>query len=215
MHPRILSALCQFTILTGLGLFALTARASDDPLEVVRATSSELFSLVEQHRDSYDQNPEALHAALKNILGERSDTVYSARLVLGRYGRGLEREQVEAFADALTDQLMRRYARGLLEFESRTQVEVLPLAGDNSDRMTRVRTRIELDNGERAPVDYMLRKRNEQWLVFDVIVEGISYVATFRNQIGEEIRQTSFEAMLERLQRGEIAIELDDDDSSA
>jgi phospholipid transport system substrate-binding protein len=191
-------------------LFALAlagmAMAQTDPVDVIEATTGELFTLIEAHRNDYPDDRERLYAGLKTIVGNRSDTIYSARLVLGRHGRGLETEQIQAFADALSDLLMRRFGGGLLDFESRDQIEVLPLAGDNSDRMTRVRTRITLSNGERAPVDYMMRKRDGTWLIFDVIVEGISYVSTFRNQFAEEIRQRGFDATLERLQRGEIDV---------
>ncbi len=191
-------------------LFALwmtgTALAQSDPVEMIQNTTEELFSLIELHRSDYPDDRERLYAGLKTIIGNRSDSVYSARLVLGRHGRGLETEQVQAFADALADLLMRRFGGGLLDFESRDQIEVLPLAGDNSDRMTRVRTRITLGNGERAPVDYMVRKRDGKWLIFDVIVEGISYVSTFRNQFAGEIRQRGFDATLERLRRGEIEL---------
>ncbi len=190
-------------------LLALPALANDDPVELVRQTTTELFELVEDNREQYKENPGLLRDELADILKPRSDLIHSARLVLGRHGRGLEREQVEAFAEALSDMLMRRYATGLLEFRSREQVEVLPLSGDNTERMTRVRTRIVLDNRQRIPIDYVLRKRDGEWLVFDVIIEGISYVTTFRNQIGEEIRRDGFDRMLERLQRGEIEVDVD------
>jgi len=193
-----------------LAAFALSlsglALADSGPVEMIRTTTGELFSLIESHRNDFPDDRERLYAGLKTIVGNRSDTVYSARLVLGRHGRGLEDEKVEAFANALSDLLMRRFGGGLVDFESRDQIDVLPLAGDNSDRMTRVRTRVTLDNGEQAPVDYMLRKRDGQWLIFDVIVEGISYVSTFRNQFAEEIRQRGFDATLERLQRGQIDV---------
>ncbi len=191
------------------------ALAKDDPVELIRQTTMELFNLVEENRQLYQEQPDLLRQELERILRPNTDMVHSARLVLGRHGRGLEREQVEAFAEALSDLLMRRYATGLLEFRSREQVEVLPLAGENTDRMTRVRTRIRLDSGSRAPVDYVLRKRDGQWMVFDVIIEGISYVATFRNQIGEEIRRDGFDRMLERLQAGEIEVEVEVSNSNA
>ncbi len=198
------------TIILTLAFLVFTpALATDDPSELIRQTTLELFDLVEENRELYEREPDRLRDELERILKPNTDIIHSARLVLGRHGRGLEREQVEAFAEALSNQLMRRYATGLLEFRSREQVEVLPLAGDNTERMTRVRTRIRLDSGSRAPVDYVLRKRDGQWMVFDVIVEGISYVATFRNQIGEEIRRNGFDRTLERLQAGEIEVDVD------
>lgn len=195
-------------LLLALALSA-PAFAADDPVELIRQTTTELFDLVQENRDEYEQDPSLLRDELINILQPRSDIIHSARLVLGRHGRGLERAQIEAFAEALSNQLMNRYASGLLEFRSREQVEILPLAGDNSERMTRVRTRILLDNGNRAPVDYVLRKNGGEWQVFDVIVEGISYVATFRNQIGEEIRRDGFDNMLTRLESGQIDVDIE------
>lgn len=190
-------------------ILALPAMADTGPVELVRQTTTELFELVEENRAKYEENPQLLRDQLADILKPRSDLIHSARLVLGRHGRGLEREQIEAFAEGLSNMLMRRYASGLLEFRSREQVEILPLAGDNTERMTRVRTRIILDNRQRIPIDYVLRKSDGEWLVFDVIIEGISYVATFRNQIGEEIRRDGFDRMLERLETGEIEVDIE------
>ncbi len=180
-----------------------------EPVDLIRQTTGELFTLVDENRSEFEQNPERLQASLQERLLPRLDTVYSARLVLGRHGRGLETEKIEAFAEALSNVLMKNYATGLLEFRSRNQVEILPLAGNNNERATRVRTRLALDSGEQAPVDYVLRLSDGQWRVFDVIIEGISYVATFRNQIGEEIRRDGFDQMLSRLEAGDIELNVD------
>ncbi len=181
-----------------------------DPVAVVRVTAERLFELVNENRALYEQDQGPLEDALREILLPRFDVVYSGRLVLGRTGRDLQRQQIEDFAHALSNLLIQRYADGLLAFKSRDQVEILPLSGENTERMTRVRTRVRLDSGDRAPVDYVFRKSGEHWQIFDVIFEGISYVATFRNQIGEEIRRDGFDAVLARLQSGELEIEFDD-----
>ena len=192
-----------------LALGAPLQAAADDPAELIRQTIGDLFALIDNNRTSFEAEPGLLEQELRERLLPRLDTIHSARLVLGRHGRGLEREQVEDFAEALSELLMSRYATGLLEFRSRDQIEFLPLAGDNTERSTRVRTRVRLDSGNRAPVDYVLRKADGEWRVFDVIIEGISYVATFRNQIGEEIRRDGFESMLDRLRAGEIEVAIE------
>lgn len=198
-------------VLAGLALLLslpAAARAAD-PAEIIREMTTELFALVDENRAEFEANPELLQQELRDRLLPRLDTVHSARLVLGRHGRGLERAQVEDFADALSELLMSRYAEGVLEFRSREQVEFLPMAGENTERATRVRTRVRLPSGQRAQVDYVLRKAGDEWRVFDVIIEGISYVATFRNQIGEEIRRSGFDATLARLQADEIEIDVE------
>lgn len=192
-------------------LLSANAAASEDPVAIVEDTTTQLADLVENNRAHYEKNPGELRQDVKSILLPRTDTVYTARLVLGRHGRELNREQIEAFAEALADQLLRGYASALLDYSLRDRVEVLPLSGDNSERMTRVRTRVKLDGGNRAPIDYIFRKPDGEWLVFDVIVEGISYVATFRNQIGQEISRDGFDALMERLRTGELELEVEGD----
>lgn len=197
-------------MLTILFLTAGHSMAADDPVSVIEDSTKELAQLVEEKRQTYRNEPQRLRSDIKAILLPTMDEIYSARLVLGRHGRGKEREQIEAFADALANQLLNRYATALLDYNLNDRVEILPLAGDNTERQTRVRTRVRLENGEHAPVDYVMRKTDEGWQVFDVIVEGVSYVATFRSQIDREISQSSFEAMLERLQSGQYQVDVDD-----
>lgn len=198
-------------MLTILLLTAGHSMAADDPVSVIEDSTNELAQLVEEKRETYRNEPQMLRTDIKAILLPTMDEIYSARLVLGRHGRGKERDQIKAFADALADQLLNRYANALLDYNLNDRVEILPLAGDNTERQTRVRTRVRLENGEHAPVDYIMRKTEQEgWRVFDVIVEGVSYVATFRSQMDQEIRQSSFEEMLERLQSGQYQVDVDD-----
>ncbi len=206
---KILSARAMAAVFL-LTLPLLALGGPEEAVSIVRDTSDRLFEIVEDNRDQYRNNPEQLRDVVREILLPKVDIPYSGRLVLGRGGRGLEREQVEEFANALADVLVRQYADGVLDFESRDQVEVLPLRGDNSERMTRVHTRVTLTNGQVAPIDYVFRKNDGEWKIFDVIVEGISYVTTFRNQVGEQMRKEGFEATLASVRRGDIEVRVDD-----
>ena len=199
-------------VLMMLGAGAL---AAEQPAAIVRETSDRLFALIDGHRAAYEAEPSRLQEEVRRHLLPHVDTLYSARLVLGKHGRGLSADQVAAFADALSELLVRRYADGLLEFKSRDQVSILPDQGGNSERMTRVRTKVRLGSGSEAAVDYVFRKKDDRWQVFDVIVEGISYVATFRSQIGEEIRRDGFERVLRRLEAGDLQLETEADDQAA
>ncbi|HKL53639.1 MAG TPA: ABC transporter substrate-binding protein [Wenzhouxiangellaceae bacterium] len=192
-------------------LFSAAALAQQErgPVEIVRETTNELFTMVDANRETYENDIQALRDAIRPVLLAEVDTLYSGRLVLGRSARGMESAKVDEFANALSDLLIRRYADGLLDFRTRDQVDIMPLAGDNTERMTRVKTRVRLENGDQAPVDYVFRKTEDGWKIFDVIVEGISYVTTFRNQIGEAIRQEGFDTTLEKLKRGELNIDAD------
>lgn len=191
-------------------LAASPVAIAEGPVEVIEEATDEVAEMIEDNRDRYERDPEALRRDVESVLLPIIDADYTARLVLGRHSRGLESDRIEAFADALAEQLLDRYATELLEYDLEERVQFLPLSEDNSDRVTRVRTRVRLDNGERAPVDYVMRKTEEGWMVFDVLVEGISYVATFRSQVDQEIRRTSFESLLDRLAEGKFTLDVDD-----
>lgn len=197
-------------LLATLALASSQLAAADDPVSVIEGKTERLATMIDNKREQYLEDERAFKRDVRSVLLPTIDTVYSARLVLGRHGRGKERERIEAFADALAGQLLDRYATALLDYDLHDRIEFLPLAGDNTERATRVRTRVRLDNGSRAPVDYVMRLTEEGWKVFDVIVEGISYVATFRSQIDQEIRRSSFENVLGRLQSGQFQLDVDD-----
>jgi phospholipid transport system substrate-binding protein len=96
--------------------------------------------------------------------------------------------------------LLRQYSDGLLEFDL-SQLQFQPYRGDPSKDRTVVRTVVTLDDGTEAPVDYGLIKRDSGWQLFDVTIEGISYVRNFRAEFNSEIQATSLDAVIKRLQR--------------
>ena len=193
---------------------AIAANLDAEPVDLVQEVSDEIFSELDAKRDFYEETRPALEDLVRNKFIPMIDSIYAARLILGREGRKLEKSQIKDFADALSDLLVRRYAEGILEFRSRDQLTVLPLTGNNTEKATRVRTKVLLTNGQEAPVDYVFRKSPVGWRVFDVVIEGISYVTTYRNQFGEEIRRDGFDSVLQRIRSGEVDTDFSDKKAS-
>ena len=87
-----------------------------------------------------------------------------------------------------------------MQFEP-DQVKVLPYRGDATKQRTKVRSTVQLNSGSKVAVDYDLVKRESGWLLFNVVIEGVSYVRNFRAEIDSEIRNSSLEAVILRLER--------------
>ena len=136
---------------------------------------------------------------VNEIILPKFNRRYAAQLVLGRNWRNASDEQREAFIDAYYDSLLRKYADGVLEF-NQDRIEILPFRGDESKGRVVVKTRVTLDDGTKVPVDYGLTNREGPWMVFDVIIEGISYVRNFRAELNSEIQTSSLDAVISRLQ---------------
>ena len=186
-----------------------TRSLADDrePFQIVRDATENILQTLDNRRDELTANPAQLKELVNEDLLPLIDLEYSARLILGRAGRGVEPEQLDAFARAMSEILLSRYADGLLSFRSDEQVEVLPMKGKNTDKLTRVRTRIKLENGGFVPIDYAFRKTDKGWKAFDVTVEGISYVITFRNQIAPRVTADGIEKVTADIRAGNISLE--------
>lgn len=184
-----------------------TAVLAQEPEQLVRDTAGRILDALNQRSAEFADNPAAVEDLVRRDLMPVLDIRYSARLILGRTGRGASDAQIDAFADAMSEVLIKRYASGLLEYRQREQLEVLPVRGELNERQTRVRTRVRTPNGQFIPVDYIFRKSEAGWRAFDVIVEGISYVTTYRNQIMPQVEASGIDAVTERLVRGELSLD--------
>ena len=179
---------------------------ADDPVSLVENITGKIFSDVTENLDEYTENPEALEDLVRKDLMPLLDINYSARLILGRAGRGLEKAKIEEFASSMSNLLIDRYSKVLLQFASKIKLQVLPQRGDLNEKITRVKTRVSLADGGEAPVDYIFRKTPEGWKAFDVVVEGISYVTTYRNQIMPEVKANGIDSVIERLNSGNLQL---------
>ena len=184
--------------LLGLGL-SMVSVAMNEPNELVESAIAELAESLDGRKEALAEDRDALHAMINDILLPRFDRGYAARLVLGRHWRNADDEQRGRFIEAFYNAMLRRYADGVLEFEQ-DRIEVLPFRGDATKQRTMVRTIVLLNDGSRVPVNYGLVMRDNGWLIFDVTIEGVSYIRNYRAELDAEIRSTSLDAVIERFE---------------
>ena len=147
----------------------------------------------------------AAQANAPNEVIEQAVVLLSEGLNTRRDELAADTEVLRDFIDSILlprfdESLLQRYADGVVEFDM-DRVEVLPYKGDAKKRTTVVRTQVRLDDGSKIPVDYTLVNREDRWRMFDVKIEGVSYVINFRKELESEIRATSLEAVIDRLER--------------
>lgn len=179
---------------------ALAQSDMKSPNDVVAEAAEQLDRALSERKDELAADKDALYDLIDEILLPRFDRKYAAQLVLGRHWRTATEQQRQRFVDAFYQNLLRRYADGVLDFDL-SQVEIQPFRGNTSDPRVTVRTTVTLEDGTEVPVDYAMVRREEGWLLFDVIIEGISYVRNFRAELNSEIQAQSLDAVIERLER--------------
>ena len=178
------------------------------PVQVVQTIADQLASAIEGHRDELKQNQEKLISVIDEVFLPHFDLDYASILVLGRHAREATPQQRERFAKAFYNSITHRYAEGLLNY-TRGRVKVLPFNGSLNDKRTVVRTQVVLDDGKLVSIDYAFRKgRSGDWKAYDAIIEGISYVTNYRNQVDAEIRKVGIDQLISNLEsQGEKALD--------
>ncbi len=196
----------QSTVLSMLftGACAMADSHLEDPTPLISEAAANIFNKINHQRDAIRNDPSIAEDIVRTDLLPLMDVTYSARLILGREARRASPAQLDAFAIAMCNQLLKRYAAGLLEFRSKEQVEFLKMKGRLNEKATRVKTRFRLDSGGYALVDYVFRMTGDGWKVFDVVVEGISYIVSFQSQIKQEVRANGLDAVIKRLSDGNL-----------
>ncbi|MGE7137192.1 MlaC/ttg2D family ABC transporter substrate-binding protein [Luteibacter sp. NPDC031894] len=187
---------------------APAAAATESPQAIVTTISDDLAKAIEGHQAELKSDKEKLIAVIDDVFLPHFDIDYASILVLGQNASKASPEQRERFAKAFYNSITHRYAEGLLNY-TRGRVKVLPFSGDLNNKRTVVRTQVMLDDGKSVSVDYAFRKsKTGDWKAYDVIIEGISYITNYRNQVDAEIKKEGLDQLTADLeQKGSAAID--------
>lgn len=173
-----------------------------DPHRLVERTTERVLAVIEEGRSYAEEDPERFYRAVEDVLGQVVDFEVFARSVMGKYAsaqryRALQtdeerqqfRQRVERFSDKFRRGLVETYAQGLLTFSGQ-RIEVVPPRGNEvSNTSARVLQYIYPDEGG-SPynVQYTLRRDSAGlWKLRNVIIEGINFGATYRNQFAAAV----------------------------
>ncbi|HEU0277296.1 MAG TPA: ABC transporter substrate-binding protein [Rhodanobacteraceae bacterium] len=195
---------CWSLLATGLLVMAVAApvlaAGEQTPQQIVQSIADQLGTAIQGHQAELQQNPQQAIALINRIVLPHFDTDYASLLVLGRYARQATPAQRVAFAKAFYNALTHRYAEGLVAY-TRGSVKVLPSDGPLDQQRTIVRTQVMLSSGKALSVDYAFRRTaSGQWKAYDVIIEGISYITNYRNQVAAEIQKEGIDGLIKSLQ---------------
>lgn len=172
------------------------------PGQLVQTAASAMLKDLDAHRAEYRSDPGKVHALVDQVLLPHFDTDYSARLVLGRHWTTASDSQRQRFIKAFYKSLLNNYGDALVDFTA-DKLKVFPYTGDANAPYATVRTQVRKNDGSLVAVNYSLRHTDQGWKAWDVVIEGISYVKSFRDDFGAEIDQKGLDEVIARLEAGE------------
>ncbi len=174
------------------------------PSQLVLANSERVLKTLESRRAEFSRDRAALQRFIASEMDTMFDRDYAARQVLGRHARGASDADVKVFGDALAENLMRRYGSSLLDFNAQLRVRIKSETPLPRGLGVRVSSELLRSGGEPIPVDYLMRQSGGTWKVFDMMVEGVSFVRTFRDQFDPQLQRKSIPEVARELRSGQI-----------
>jgi phospholipid transport system substrate-binding protein len=188
-----------FTLLLSGSVWAADAATGLSPDQLVTKVANEVLKDLDANRAEYKKDPKKVRAVVDKYMLPYFDTRYAAQLVMAKHWKTANEAQRKRFIDAFYQSLLQNYGEAIIDFTP-DRLKILPFQGKPEDTTATVRSEVRRDNGSRIPVNYSLRKTPDGWKAYDVQIEGISYVKSFRTDFGAEMQQKGIDAVIQRLE---------------
>ena len=181
---------------------ATSPTAAGDPAALVQEAAQGMLGDIDKNRDAYRRDPAKVAPVVDKYLLPHFDTETAARVVLGQFWRSATPEQRQRFVNAFYHSLLRNYGEALVEFTP-DRLKIFPSRVEPGATTATVRTEVRRRNGDRVDVNYSLRMTPDGWKAWDVVIDGISYVKSYREDFGAQIQSQGLETVIKRLESGE------------
>ncbi len=145
---------------------------------------------------SLKKEPAQRHAAVRKVAEKIFDYPDTARRALGPHWNARTPEEQKEFVALFGDLLDRAYWSKVEQYQGekvRYTNEIL-----NGDQAT-VKTTLVTPRGTSIPVDYRMHLTNGRWLIYDVTIEGVSLVSSYRTQFNRIVQTESYPALMQKL----------------
>lgn len=188
--------------MTATLLLCLTASAAAalTPTETVKSRVDEaLLSLSRTGPEASERR----HAEIRRAADSLFDFPEMSRRALGRHWTARTPAERDEFVRLFTDLIARAYIGKIDRYAG----ESIAYTGERVDGdQASVQSEVVTAKGSQIPVEYRLRRANETWTAYDVFVENVSLVGTYRSQFDRIITTESFADLLRRLrEKGRVA----------
>jgi phospholipid transport system substrate-binding protein len=160
----------------------------------------------------YKSDKGKFYNMVDTVVVPRFDTAYITQIVLGPSYRTATPEQRSRFTDAFKNMLVRAYADAMLNNYDSVKVEWLPVRMAPGADSASVQTKLQRTDGNEYAISFQVHqikadpehKVDADWKIYDISVEGISLVTSFKQQVNAEIKKSSLDAVITKMEQGQL-----------
>jgi phospholipid transport system substrate-binding protein len=187
-------------VMVGLTMFLALAAAGEAgagaPTDQLRAQIEKVLKTVEDPELKKPDKAGERREIIRRIAAETFDFPEMSKRALARHWQARTPAERDEFVKLFTDLLERAYVSRIESFGG----EQIAYNGDTIEGdAALVRTKIITKQGTDVPVDYRMLKRNDRWLAYDVVIEGVGLINNYRTQFNKIIQTSSYQALVDRM----------------
>lgn len=182
--------------------------ATQSPIDMLKETSDQMISALKENSAKIKQKPAYVYTLAQEYLLPHVDVDAMSKLALGRESwMNASPQQREGFKKEFTNLMIRTYGSALAAYTDE-KIQFKPLREDIGNKQ-----RIQVDSvilqkgGPAIPVSYRVFLVNDQWKVYDMTVDGVSMIQSFRSQFSSEISRGGMDGLLVAMTKHRTATE--------
>jgi phospholipid transport system substrate-binding protein len=192
------------------GLLAPPGAWAGAPTDQLRVQIDRVIKTVEDPDLKQSAKAAERRVAVRKIANETFDFEEMSKRALAKHWQPRTPAERDEFVKLFADLLEKAYVSRIENYGG----EKIAYNGDTIDgEVALVKTKILTKGGTDVPVDYRMLKRNDRWLVYDVVIEGVSLINNYRTQFNKIIQTSSYQALVDRMKSRQNELVPDDDKS--
>ena len=175
--------------------------AQSSPVPMLEQSANQIIATLKANKSSLKSNPNIIYKAVEANFLPNVDVSGMSRSVLGRQAwQKASPAQRAQFSKAFTQLVIRTYASPLAQYSDET-VQFLPLRGSLNSRFVRINSVIVRTEGQNIPLSYSLVAKDGQWKIYDISVEGVSLLQSFRSQFAQVLQNSDINEVIRQMQQ--------------
>ena len=172
--------------------------ANDSASSLVKNTTEQVLKNVQVNREALEADPVKMLGLVSEYIFPAFDFNIISQWVLGEAWTKADDSSRDIFTDQFRKLLVRTYATALLQFSDET-INYPEVPQKTGGRTVVVMQNVSGPNIKTIPIVYRLYRKKGEWKVFDVSVDGVSLVKTYRASFGSMIRDKGLSGLIETL----------------
>jgi len=177
---------------------SFAAVASASPTEKVRKATEEITSILDGYVKNHQKNREETISKIMAIADQHFDWAEMAKRSLALYWKQRTPDEQKKVTGLFRDLIKNAYIGKIEGYAG----EKVVFEGESiEDKYSLVKSKIITPaKGTEVPVNYRLQNNGSHWMVFDVVIEGVSLVNNYRDQFRSILQGSSYDELVKRIE---------------